>query len=609
MRLPVIAAIALVITSAGAGGVAWQSRDAGAQTGGVPTGSGVLAGVVLTDAADPQRIRRATVRLSGDGSSTPRLVGTDDNGRFAFDRLPAGRYTVSATKAGFVQTFHGSTRPGRGPGVPVAIEDGHKTDITIRLLPGAVITGVVTDSRGNPAPGVTVAAVDTRPSGRTVPTPARVASDDRGVYRIFGLAPGDYLVSALPRLVPAPEGRGGRGGAGVTAVTDADVRWAKNPGAGLATGAGAAGGPAPPARSVSYAPVYYPGTTDAAAAATIPVASGAERAGADLTLRIVALARLAGTIVDGEGRPVTSAQVFLVPKRGDQPSPVDALVASGALVLPRATVSASGFSFSGVTPGQYTLIARTGSGQRGLVGAAPEPPAQWSVIDLAVDGADRTDLALRLLPGLKVTGRYVFEGAAPPADPTTLNLSLVATNPIPGVGSIFRAAMQADGRFQVPSLAPGSYVVRADTPAGTRWIVKSAIVNGRDLADRPLPAPAGAGEVADVVVTFTDRASEISGRLIDASGRPVTRYSIVVFTEDRSLWLPGARRIRSVPPATDGSFTVGGLPAGEYAIAAVENREDADLSDAGFLSRLLASAFKLTLAEGETRRQDLRVGG
>ena len=608
-----IAAIAIATTLAGAAIAAWQSRDTSAQTGGVPVGSGVLTGVIVTDTPDQRPVRRATVRLSGESGSTTRIVGTDDDGRFVFDRLPAGRFTLSASKAGFVQTFHGSTRPGRGPGVPVAVADGQKVDVAIRLLPGAVITGVITDGRGKPAPGVTVAAVDTRPSGGTTPAPMRVVSDDRGVYRIFGLAPGEYLVSALPQLGPASAARGGPAGGVVTAVTDADVQWARTAGGAVAPGAVKAGGPAQPVRPVAYAPVFYPGTTDAATAATIRVASGEERAGVDMPLRIVALARLAGTIVDGNGQPVTSATVSLVPKRGDQPSPIDALVASGALALPRATVSASGFAFSGVAPGQYTLIARTGSGQRGAVAAEAGSPTLWSVIDLTVDGADRTDLALRLLPGLRVTGRYVFErGAAPPANPTTLNLSLVATSPIPGVSSTFRAAVQADGTFQVPSIAPGSYIVRADVPAapsGARWILKSAIVNDRDLADRPLQATTGADEVSDVVVTFTDRAAEISGRLIDASGRPVTRYSIVVFTQDQSLWLSNARRIRSAQPATDGSFAVSGLPAGEYAIAAVADLEDTDLSDAGFLSQLLASAFKLTLAEGDKKRQDLRVGG
>ena len=612
MRARAIVAIVVIAISIGAAVAAWQSRDTGTQAGAPPAASGVITGVILTDTATPQPVRRAAVRLSGDTSATRRLAGTDDQGRFVFDRLPAGRFTLSATKAGFVQAFHGSTRPGRGPGVPVAVADGQTVDVAIKLLPGGVITGLITDARGMAAPGVTVAAVDTRPAGPTA-LPMRVVTDDRGMYRVFGLAPGEYLISALPQLVPSLAGRGLLPGAAVTAVTDADVQWAKTLGVATApVGAGAAGGPVAPPRPVAYAPVFYPGTTDAAAASTVRLAGGEERAGVDMSLRIVALARLAGTIVDGNGQPVTSATVSLVPKRGDQPSPVDALVSSGALALPRAAVSASGFVFSGVAPGQYTLVARTGSGQRGVAVAEAGSPTLWSVLDLTVDGADRTDLALRLLPGLRVAGRYLFErGTAPPADPAALNLSFVATNPIPGVASTFRAALQPDGTFQVPSLAPGNYVVRADpaAAAGTPWTLKSAIVSDRDLADRPVLANPGAGELSDVVVTFTDRPAEISGRLIDASGRPVARYSILVFTPDRSLWLPNARRIRVAQPATDGSFAVSGLPAGEYAIAAVEETQPGDLANPAFLSQLLRSAFKITLSEGERKRQDLKTGG
>ena len=365
MRSRAIAAIVVILASIGVAVAAWQARDTGVPAGATPAGSGVLTGVILTDTTNPQPVRRATVRLSGEAIATPRLVGTNDEGRFVFDRLPAGRFTVSATKAGFVQAFHGSTRPGRGPGVPVAVADGQTVDVAIKLLPGAAITGVITDGRGTPMPGVTVAAVDTRASGATT-LPVRVVTDDRGMYRLFGLAPGEYLVSALPQLVPASAMRGGPASTLVTAVTDADVQWAKTLGmAPTPAGAGAGGGPGQPGRPITYAPVFYPGTTDAAAAATIRVASGEERAGVDMSLQIVALSRLAGTIVDERGQPVTSATVSLVPKRGDQPSPVDALVASGALALPRAIVSASGFAFSGVAPGRYTLIARTGSGQRG----------------------------------------------------------------------------------------------------------------------------------------------------------------------------------------------------------------------------------------------------
>jgi hypothetical protein len=114
-------------------------------------------------------------------------------------------------------------------------------------------------------------------------------------------------------------------------------------------------------------------------------------------------------------------------------------------------------------------------------------------------------------------------------------------------------------------------------------------------------------ELNGLVITYTDRAGEISGTLVDASNRPVTRYSIVLMTVDKSLWLPNARRIRSAAPATNGSFSIGGLPAGDYAIAAVEDVEAADLADPALLSQLLAASVKITVAEGEKKTQNLRT--
>src|SRR5688572_19455168 len=188
-----IGATCVVASVAAAAG--WQQRDS-TITPRITSGSSTLAGRVVSDAPAPQPMRRATVRLEGETGTSVRHIGTDDEGRFVFDRLPAGRYTVSATKAGWVTTFHGGTVPGRGPGIPVAVAEGARVDLELSLLPGAVITGVITDAYARPAPGVTVAAVNVRGGGAL---PARVVTDDRGVYRIFGLAPGEYAVSALPR--------------------------------------------------------------------------------------------------------------------------------------------------------------------------------------------------------------------------------------------------------------------------------------------------------------------------------------------------------------------------------------------------------------------------
>jgi hypothetical protein len=578
--------------------------------------AGVLSGILMSDDAAQRPVRRATVRLTGDALPSARLVGTDDDGRFVFQRLPAGSFTLSATRPGFVETFHGSGHPGRGPGVPIVVADGQHVDVALNIVPGAVITGLVSDPYGRPARSVPVLAVAVRASGSTTASQWRGTTDDRGEYRIFGLPPGEYLVSALPRLETVPINSAARSIGDTLGMTDAEARWAgaaaAGAGASLTSGSGAM---PPPGRPVAYTPVYYPGTTNPAAAATVPVSAGEERNGVSLALRIVAVARIAGRLLDASGQPVEPATVAVYPGRGVASSVADRLVSAGAVILPRASVTGSAFTIAGLPPGDYTLVARSGSATtRATVNAPPASERLWSLMNISVSGADQTDIVLRFLPGMKLAGSVVFQGSslARPRDMNTLALALSASGTLLGAASRANAVVEPNGRFRFESIAPGTYSLKAALPApaaAAGWTLKSAMLNGRDLADVPLAVDAGANDLEGLVVTFTDRAASISGRLVDPGGQPVTRYSIVVATTDRSLWLPNARRIRAVQPATDGSFTVSGLPAGEYAIAAAEDVEAADLADPAFLEQLLAAAFKVTLADGEQKRQDLRVGG
>jgi hypothetical protein len=572
-----------------------------------PPATGTLTGVVLTDSATPVPVRRATVRLSGTGG-TARLVGTDDQGKFVFEGLPAGSFTLSAAKPGYVTTFHGSTRPGTGPGVLVAVQPGRVTEVTLRILPGAAISGLVTDGVGRPAAAVAVAAIALR-SGRAPAAPARATTDDRGVYRIYGLPPGEYVVSALPRLtLPAMRGATPE----IVATTDEDVRWARRASEIGIAGATAASATSPAARprAVTYAPVYYPTTTDAGGAARVPLAVGEERTGIDIALRIVALSRLAGSIVDSAGQPVTIGTVALYPRRREESSVADLLVSSGAITLPRATMTPGAFSFAGVAPGEYTMVARTGTPRRG---APPsQEPTLWSVTDITVDnGLDQTDLALHLLPGARLSGSIVFERSmtAPPADRNGFEVTLAASGTPLGTVSTPRALVDPSGTFRFSSVPPGLYVLQIAPPpaVATKWTMKSALVRGRDLLDGRFEMKPGT-DVDGVTVTFTDRPAGIAGRLVDATGGAVARYSVVVFPTERSLWIPDTRRIRVTPPASDGSFTVMGLPPGEYALAAIEDIDAADAADPALLARLLSSAYRFTLAEGERKSRDLQVG-
>jgi hypothetical protein len=576
-------------------------------------GTGIITGTLVTDDASARPIRRATINLYGGDLFRGRMTVTDDAGRFRMANLPAANYSVSATKPGFVTTYHGGKRPGRGPGVPVALAEGQQVTVAMKMMRGAVVTGTITDATGRPAQQSQVQALQYQTiGGERVLRPAYgfsflgSATDDRGVYRLFGLPPGEYLIAATVRSTTGE----------LRATSAAEIAWARSlaqPATGATVG-GVAPGPAAPARSqaVGYAPVYFPGTVDPASATTITLAAGEERTGVDITLQMVPTARIEGTVVDPEGRTAASAQVTVLPK---------SIVGDVFLTMPRATTSGGRFVVAGISPGTYAVTARgRGAGPAGppAGGRGPNPPTLWAMTEITVAGEDLSNLELRLEPGVPIPGRVEFEsetGQKPPAFTSVRpGLGPWQTGGGPSVSiTVPSVPVDAEGKFRFPSVVPGRYQASGYFSAPTRdqtpqWVMKSVTAGGQNVTDAPLEIRPRE-EPPEIVITFTDKVTEISGTLFDAAGRPNSDLSIIMFPGNREFWRQGSRRIRPVRPASDGKFKLAGLPAGEYYLAAVTDYEYTDLWDASFLEQLTAGAFKITLGEGEKKVQDIRMGG
>jgi hypothetical protein len=166
--------------------------------------------------------------------------------------------------------------------------------------------------------------------------------------------------------------------------------------------------------------------------------------------------------------------------------------------------------------------------------------------------------------------------------------------------------VSADGTFTFSNVTPGPYrIVLLGSVSGEGWTVKSASGNGRDAWDNWLQV--GPGEHLDIAVTYTDRPTEISGTLRDGSGQPLPEHFIVAFPADKSLWIPGSKRMRAVRPGTDGQFSMAGLPPGDYLLAALTDVEPGEWNDRAFLEMLVPAGVKVSLGEGEKRRQDLQI--
>lgn len=569
------AAVTVIALAVSAIGV-HQTRDTGARPpAGAPsqTGTAVLAGAVVSDDGKP--VRRAAVRLAGSELPGGRIGVTDDAGRFTFTRLPAGSFVVSASRPGYVTTYYGSKRPGRGPSVPVGLSAGQRLSVSLTMLRGAAIAGTVTDPFGHPAPQVTVRAISpgvVAPPSQGSQVPAGSATtDDRGMFRIYGLPPGDYLVSASPPLTSTGDAR---------LVTDAEVRWALDQlSPGTRTTAGAAGATMPPAeRAVTYAPVFFPGTTDAENAARISLGPGQERGGVVLPLQFVPTARIDGIVLGPSGQGASGVSIVLLPKSAGMASLFPATPGSGLPSVARVPVSPDGrFSTAGVTPGQYTLVARTGV-DAALLGSGPGAGTVWGETDVVVNGRDISDVVVALQPGAKLSGTIVFEGTSLPV-PTNMSVVRVSMSSAKAGAMALGtpvASVTPAGGFVFPSLISGPYTINVTAPPAAsgppRWTVKSVVAGGRDVTDGTLELRTGEG-LSGVVITFSDKETELAGALLDAAGRPTSAFSIVVFTTNRAFWTAGSRRVQSVRPATNGTFRMAGLPAGEYSMVAVMDSE------------------------------------
>jgi hypothetical protein len=391
-----------------------QPRDARVPVA-ATAGTATIAGRVVTDDAQPKPLRRARVTLNGSQLQIGRTAITGDDGAFMFDRLPAGRYTVGAIKYGYVAMSYGARRPAR-PGTALELKNAEARTITIRVPRGGVITGTVTTADGQPAAGIAVNALTFRylaESGERRMMPAGLATgptDDRGVYRIFGLPAGEYVIGTQMRLA-------GSGGGALVTLSDAEIRRALADvrAAGSARQPVPSTAPSPSAavtpearRTVSFSPVYYPGTTVAANARTVTVGAAEERAGIDFQIQYWPTTTLEGRLFSA-GAAGLRTFINLVS---------DSQTFAGGNVGGTLAGLDGRFTFRGVTPGPYTVFARTLSAPpRPGAGAPADSAALWASTDIVVDGQDVIDVPLTLQPGLTISGRVAFEGARqPPPD-------------------------------------------------------------------------------------------------------------------------------------------------------------------------------------------------
>lgn len=520
-----------------------------------PKGTAVVRGtVVAADSGAP--LRRALVRAQSLEMQDVRSTTTDEQGTFEIRELVGGRYTISAQKSGYVQLSYGQRRPNER-GTPVEIAAGQTVEkIGLALPRGAVISGRIADEFGEPIAEVMVQVQRYRyvaGGRRLMPVGRSDTTDDQGAFRLYGLAPGDYVVSATQR--------------GNFPMMTANGR----PEAGNDQG---------------YAATYYPGTPSASEAQRVSVAVGQEVSGVTFALTPTRVARISGRVV-GAPPDGISGMVMLMPEDGMMLG-----VPSAGMVRPDGQ-----FDLAGVPPGRYVLQLQ--SRQRGpdeLVGVTP----------VTVAGTDLQNVIITLRRPGTVSGRIEFDGG-PPADVTPANVRVMVMPTDPSSGRFTMtgpAQTSGDYTFTTGGVL-GSALIRVSPPPG--WYLQSVQHGGDDVTDTPVQLDGGT-EVRDVRVLLTRAATTFSGTVRDDRGNPVVDATIVMFPDDDSRWGPNSRFLRTLRPDTQGKFETRGLPPlSNYRVVAVQGLEDGQGNDPEFLASVRDRAERLSLAPGETKTLDVRL--
>jgi hypothetical protein len=522
-------------------------------------------------------VNGATVQANqGQGFARPHSATTDAQGMFEFKDLPAGAYRLSASpgqySAQYLGISYGAKRPNapgsNDPGQPIQLSDGQAFTASMALPRGSVIIGHVADENGDPLARVPVYTmffpVGSLRGLRSGPT---VQTDDLGSFRLYGLAPGDYLVvaEARPNTFAPPNAP--------PETEDERVGW-------LTT--------------------YYPNNADEASAQRVRTRSGIETPGIEIRMVTGRMLHISGMVVDSQGKTDSRFNGQLV---------VRAPSGNFTNTLGMQTDPTGHFQMRNIPPGDYKLVVR-----QNVVRSPNQDPrnppdlGEFAAVPLSLN-SDVDDMLVTTRPGTTITGQVVYDGLLP----TPVNGQAQTTPRVfaqfadsqnsGGLPAPPPVSVSSDLTFTMKSLM-GEFLLRA---TGTDLHLKAVQLGGEDITDTPREFKQG----DSVTIVMTTRGSTIEGNVTDDQGQPVNAASLLIFSDDKSLWRTNSIRTRRGSADLTGHFTLQGLLAGHYYLIALPQERASALNfgsvDPSVFEQFAKEATAVTVGEDEQRQVDLRI--
>lgn len=507
-----------------------------------------VEGQVFSQNGEP--LRKANLRLTpyqGRSSNAISYTDTADaTGKFLFEGVLPGRYTLSAERTGFLSQNYGARGAATGsPGSVLTLAAGQiMKDLNFKLIPQGVIAGRVTDADGDAMQGLDVWVSHITHFGgqRQFSLVGTARTDDQGSFRIPSLPQGTYYVSA--------DDTGSRSRAPDNAV--------------------------PPGRVLNRASkvtTYYPDSLDAAGATPLQIIAGSELRGIDIRMRQERVFSIRGLTIDAAtGKPATANLIARLKN--------DSLHSVG---FPWQTSSREDgtFEFHNLLPGEYGLIASTNE---------VEPATGRE--EVSVSDSDVIGVKLTLAKGTTVTGTVKLEGDGPPIHPMIILADLEGA-----LGPASNAQAKDDGSFELQNVVPAKYYALVQgLPAG--MYAKSIRFGQQDVRRTMLDLTSGVSGTLDILLS--PRAAEVSGTVKDKDGAAMTGVQVTLWPKQElpeNIWY-GPNRTST---DQNGDFRIADLAPGDYYIAAWEDLDQNLALDLNFVKRFTSKATTITLEEDAHR--------
>jgi hypothetical protein len=306
---------------------------------------------------------------------------------------------------------------------------------------------------------------------------------------------------------------------------------------------------------------------------------------------------------------------------------LDYTIETGMDTAMTVTDSSGRFEFLGVPVGQYTMrvlkipprppITVSPAGVI-VSGAAPAPasagPTLWADMPLSVDESGARDVTVTLQRGLRVTGRFEFDGTQPRPEGSviqTLQLTFLrADNRATGTTTHLQAVVEPSGRISTFELPPGRYIVRYAASLESRrllgqWVFRNATIGGRDVSSVAFDLRQ---DHDDFVATMTDHPAELSGVVRDGQGRIDPQTAVLIISTNRTGWSDYGGNpvlLRMVRPSKDGTYRLVNFIPGEYYAVAIPEADAGDWQDPDLLDVAVRGAPTFTIRAGEKKIQDV----